>query len=469
LETYSVLEHGYLIRAVDGVGDLRLEDLAIPLKNRLIPSDLWEELSDLVEDDETNSDGVLYAAADSPRGVRRLKVKNYIGVIATESGAIEVLPKLQQMNESPETALVLRNVVGHMLSYTSDIDYRVFSEAYQHLHTDLYEWFMSVFLQKVTYLVKRGLRRSYDSVEENLTVLKGRLLFPQHLRLNVADASKVYVRHDEFTANRPENRLIHSALDIVWKQSADSHNKRLARELLFAFSDVERSDSRVAQEKDFRAWKVERGAGHYRDLKGWCKAILNPYSPSPSADSSSDDKFESFLFPAEKLFEEYVANRLRHALSADPRFNVRTQVGREKSLFARNTGPFGHPSMLRPDIVIDFTDSGSTQRVILDAKWKVFEEKGQISSADLYQLYVYGKYWNASEVAIIAPATSGLLTVDGPYEYQDDSNPDHIVKIWVLPYDLLHENGGNFDCILPEVLSPIQRILRVNNAFFARG
>lgn len=458
---YSVLEYGYLSCTDSVVGS--------SLRDRAIPPELWRELAELIEDEDVNSDGVLYSAGDGPKGVRRLKAKNYIGVIATESGTLEILPKLHtaEITEEAERQ-ALRKVVGNMLSYVTDMDHRVFDPANLQLHTDLYEWFLTIFLRKVADLVKRGLKSAYESLEDNLPILKGRLLFPQHLRLNTGNASKLYVQFDEFTTNRPENRLIHAALNLVWKKVANIENKRLASELLFAFANVGQSDTKIKQSRDFQAWRSERGSSHYGELKGWCKAILDGTSPTPSSDNFTPDKFESFLFPAEKLFEQYVANRLQHALSNNPRFKLDAQVGREKSLFSGNAAPLGKKSQLRPDIVITYKNENGEEIVVLDAKWKIFDQNGQISSADLYQLYVYGKYWKASEVGIVAPATRDVRKVEGPFTYQDESD-GHLVRIWLLPYNLLHDNQGHFDWDGSESSTPMEKIIAANNNYFSKG
>jgi 5-methylcytosine-specific restriction endonuclease McrBC regulatory subunit McrC len=76
---------------------------------------------------------------------------------------------------------------------------------------------------------------------------------------------------------------------------------------MFAFADVEISRQ---PELDLRAWRNERGASHYVGLDRWCRAILNKYSASPSAGKL---EFDSFLVPAEKLLEAYVAEKLKQA------------------------------------------------------------------------------------------------------------------------------------------------------------
>ncbi len=102
----------------------------------------------------------------------------------------------------------------------------------------LLEVFIAEFLRTVGQLVKRGLRSQYSSREENLFALRGKLQLARHLRLNLTRADRFFTDHDEFSADRAENRLVHSALRRVLSMTAEQANQRLARELVFAFADV---------------------------------------------------------------------------------------------------------------------------------------------------------------------------------------------------------------------------------------
>ncbi len=432
---YTVREFGHL-----QPGDPK--DERSTLSDRIIPLELWDALKVIVHDgDGEDTKGVLYPAADAKNGTRRLKVRNYIGVLATDYGAIEILPKLAQTEQgnADEEMQGLRTVVKTMLAAVLDLPFQKIGEAGQDRQDDtLFEWFILAFLNKVLYLVRMGLRSAYENVDDNLPVLRGRLALTQHLRVNIADASRFYVRFDEFTPNRPENKLLLSALHKAWRASRSQSNRRLAKELMFAFADVEESRNIAA---DFRAWRSERGAGHYKGLLGWCRAVLKPYSAAPSA---GEMVFDSFLFPADKLFEAYVAERLRRSLVGRNEFSINTQVS-GKSLFGgRNhgnlSGPFGRRYDLRPDIVITRNVGTSKEVLICDTKWKLYEDdNAQVSQADLYQLYAYAKYWAAGaervQVALIAPCAKKLSVVTGPHRYGSDQD-DHEVDLWMVPYDL---------------------------------
>jgi 5-methylcytosine-specific restriction enzyme subunit McrC len=374
-------------------------------------------------------------------------VRNYIGVLATNAGVLEILPKITSDKYDASEQKKLRSVVTRMLETVPTLPFRQTAPTGQDRHNNhLFEWFMAAFLNRVKSLVTRGLRSAYEAKEDNLPVLRGRLLMSKHSRLNAANASRLYVQFDEFTTNRAENRVIHAAVQKVWRTSRSQDNKRLARELMFAFADVEVSRQ---PDQDFRAWKNERGASHYVGLDKWCRAILNQYSASPSAGQL---EFDSFLFPAEKLFEAYVAQKLKVQLAQVSGISVQSQVY-DQSLFAHKQGPFGKRHDLRPDIVITLNSDASKEILILDTKWKIYDEKNaQVAQADLYQLLAYANYWAKPgyevHVALIAPEAVRLRT-PSTHAYAPRGK-GFSISLAMLPYDLIE---------LDALITPIDHVL----------
>lgn len=91
---------------------------------------------------------------------------------------------------------------------------------------------------RIAHLARHGLARRYVRVEDNLSYLRGRLLFQQHVRENLTDRARFYVAHDEFNPNRPANRLVRGSLDRLKRIVRTEENRRLLRELADAFADV---------------------------------------------------------------------------------------------------------------------------------------------------------------------------------------------------------------------------------------
>jgi 5-methylcytosine-specific restriction enzyme subunit McrC len=420
-------------------------------KNSLVDckvnNQFWNELKAYVASAADEGEKAVLRWRGASNGDVCLAAGNYIGVLATPAGTLEILPKLAKagrgdLDNQPDN---LRKVVQHMLASVPELPFRETATAEQGQQDDtLFEWFIARFLSKVLHVVRRGIRSSYETLEDNLPFLRGRLVLSEHLRRNIADVSHLYVRFDEFTTNRPENRLIHAALHKAFSASRQQENRRLARELMAAFVVVPPSTNKQV---DFKAWRLERGATHYTGLREWCLALLDPYSPTPI---KGELKFESFLFPAETLFERYVAERLRQALRQPGGRGVNLQVQTQKrTLFTDNSrGPFGKSYGLRPDIVLRRPKIGRGYEVLIcDAKWKLYETGDKnlgVAQGDLYQLFAYARYLcsekDSVQLALIAPKGSALTQVTGPHRFNDGAQPR--IDLWMVPYDLLVNFGS---------------------------
>mgnify|MGYP003362918734 CR=1 FL=1 len=87
-------------------------------------------------------------------------------------------------------------------------------------------------------MVRQGMRRGYTTRESNLTALRGRLLVAVQMRHNLLSPDRFHTRHDVFTADRAENRLIHAALHAALAQATTQANRSHARQLLPVFMNV---------------------------------------------------------------------------------------------------------------------------------------------------------------------------------------------------------------------------------------
>ena len=165
-----------------------------------------------------------------------LRTQNYVGIITTRKGTVlEILPKidLSGADDNEQTKKIFLDMLR---------TWRGLSEA-QFNHSNInalqrfnmLEVFIRLFLDNLVSLTRRGIARHYQLMEDNLSCLKGRLLFPQHLRINLANQARFYVRFDEFTADRPANRLIHSAIHKLMPMVRQPQNQQLLYQLRHLF------------------------------------------------------------------------------------------------------------------------------------------------------------------------------------------------------------------------------------------
>jgi 5-methylcytosine-specific restriction enzyme subunit McrC len=366
-------------------------------------------------------------------GRRAVQFANYVGVVRAPCGyQIEVLPKVgKDMDEKRARQLL--------------IDMLLCLNGFRHIKTDsaklasarmpLFEVFIKEFLLAVEHVVKRGVRSDYVARQDNLFALRGKLLIAQQIRQNLHRADRFFTEHDEFSPNRPENRLLHTALRQVLSASVSQDNQRLARELCFVFADIPAS-TQIAH--DFQQVRLDRGMDYYADALVWARLILEEQSPLTG---SGTHLAPSLLFPMEALFEAFVAKHLSKKLV--PPFKLKTQARSHHLVQHLERDWF----LLKPDMLIR---NGDCNQLVLDTKWKLLDalkgnarEKYQLSQSDFYQLYAYGQHYldGRGDIVLIYPKTDAFAQPLPVFAFPKAED----LRLWVLPFCLTERR-----LILPE-------------------
>ena len=353
--------------------------------NCLVSKRDWKEIRDYVQDNPA-PEGRWVMGVNS----RTLKAKNYVGVIQTRSGTtIEILPKIdlgeKQNRDDPKTE---REIFLKMLRRWKNGPCRNFNDADIKAikNFPLLEAFITMFLKDMRELTRRGLACAYTEIEENRHYLKGKLLMAQQLRHNLVHKERFYVRFEEFSANRPINRLLKSTLLLLVRLSRTEANLSRIRQALLYFEDIPRS---IDIDTDLIRARVDRTMPLYNRLFPWARLFLKRASPTTWKDNNPA---LALLFPMEAIFEDYVAHLVR--MAAPPGWKVVTQDNCHHLIDKNQKGKTEF--RLRPDIV---ARRGNEIR-IMDAKWKRLDSNrkhNDISQADLYQLYAYGKKYSSEK------------------------------------------------------------------------
>ncbi|EAH8848481.1 restriction endonuclease [Campylobacter lari] len=366
-----------------------------------------------------------------------LKAKNYVGIIQTKSGVLEILPKCTNLDSYKEKKDKSLKVSKNKLNYAYTIsngnklytnfsyfqEYKIVKNikikkwysikeinfnpknllinmlttlknfpfkksqisSLQIAKMPLFEVFIAMFLDEFDSVYKKGLMRSYVSIEENRTFLKGKLLFNEHIKSNLIHKERFFTSSDEFVLDIAPNRLIKSTLNFL--KSKTSLNKFKIIKAMQMLDEVEFS---INYEKDFN-FKISRHFDYYENILSWCKIFLQNQS---FAQYKGKNEAFALLFPMEKLFENYVAYMFK---LANPSENVKTQSS-GKYLISKNDEKC---FMLKPDLYIE-------NKMILDTKWKIpddneDEKKHGISQSDLYQMFAYANKYEIKEIYLIYP------------------------------------------------------------------
>ena len=317
-----------------------------------------------------------------------IAAKNYVGVIAmTDGTVIEILPKINGEQVSKEES---KKIFLEMLKTSNLINYKIFNTTQLNTNSmNILEIFIKMFVDEVDILCKQGLKSAYISKQENEQFFRGKLLVNENIKYNRINKEHFFVSYDEFGLNRPENRLIKSTLEMLMKMSRNPNSIKLIRQLLGQFESIAKSSNYTS---DFSMCQTDRSMDRYIKALAWSKVFLMKKS---FTSFSGDNIAFSLLFPMEKLFESYIAHKLKQHLES----GIKLSVQEKKYHMFDDPKPI---FSLKPDIVIRSGES----TFVLDTKWKILNETDKnfgISQNDIYQMYAYSKKYNSKRSILIFP------------------------------------------------------------------
>ena len=353
-------------------------------------------------------------------GGKFIQARNYVGVLQTKGGlTIEILPKIADKNDAEKSKKVLIKMLRTLKNFPFKSS-NLASLKTQNL--PLLEIFISMFLFELEALVKKGIKSDYVTLEDNLKFLKGKLNINEQIKRNSIHKERFYVEYSEFLSDIKINQIIKTTLKFLYKKSNSSKNQQKIRELLFIFDDV----STCSDYKNFFAnYTISRQVKHYEQTLLWCKIFLLGNSFTPH---KGDDLAFALLFDMNILFESYVGNFIKKKLPD-------TRLQHYGKHLIENPRGFA----LKPDIFLRRDE----QNLIADTKWKIVKSRDDISQADLYQLYAYGKKYECGELYLICPKMDGVEQEPMKFRYdnktqleilyfdlEDDSYNDELIKIY---------------------------------------
>ena len=334
------------------------------------------------------------------RGIGKIiTAKNYVGVITMADGTtIEILPKIYSVGHQDEDEQSKKILIQMLRTL-----YNMPSITLQSTNLDiekmpLFEIFIRMFIDEVLKITRSGLKSSYETLEENATFFKGKLKFAEHIRRNFIHRERNYMSYDAFTVNRPENKVLKTALQFLYLHTRSSKNKTDIKNILAIFEDV---DVSIDYKTDLAKIIPDRNTKGYSTALEWAKVFLSGKS---FTSFSGSETALALLFPMDKLFECYIASLVKKEMAAS-NYKVSTQ----------HTGYylFDEPKKtfrIRPDIVI-FNPKDSADTFVFDTKWKILDKSSNnygISQGDMYQMYVYQKKYVANSVTLLYPLSHSV-------------------------------------------------------------
>ena len=370
MPTISIYEHQPIF-----VGESR-KDVLHPNDDVIFEQKHYDALAERLG--KKNEDAFPYYSLAKDRHRDGIRFKQYVGVIQAKDLTIEILPKTDEGGEQYWKAILL-----FMLCQVYKLNIRSIDSSSQTLRkSSILDLFILRFLDEAERLIHTGLIKAYRKEDENLHALKGKLLPSQHFAKNAVHQELFFVRHTIYDRGHIMNRILRQTLLCVSESLTSSYLRQRAANYLNFFPELEPI---TVTEELFSRLVYDRKSKDYREAMTLSQLIL--FNNMPDLSSGKYTTL-AMLFDMNRLWEEFVFVTLKKKLQG---YSLKDQEKRdfwESPLRA-----------IKPDIVI----RQNQDLFILDTKWKKLD-RSYPADADLHQMYVYYKYFDAKGVSLVYPS-----------------------------------------------------------------
>jgi 5-methylcytosine-specific restriction enzyme subunit McrC len=246
--------------------------------------------------------------------------------------------------------------------------------------------------------MRGGLMKQYQEQDDDLTVLRGRIVVKRQLGIHANRPDVVACAFDELTVDNVWNRVLKKAIRCTrpWIRSVELNRQWV--ELMGVLYDVD--DMRLSG-PDVARLTFNRQAERYRAAIEWARWILALLAPALRA---GRNEAPALLFDMNKLFESAVAKVVRKRIHGFSGVTVEAQDTSRSLVTMVGQDRVEAGFLLRPDLV--FRRHGSVVG-IADTKWKLVgqDSRGRLmpTEADMYQMHAYAAAFQCSDVALIYP------------------------------------------------------------------
>jgi 5-methylcytosine-specific restriction enzyme subunit McrC len=296
----------------------------------------------------------------------------FVGLVVLPSGTLlRIHPKVP-----------VRNLV-YMLSFTKDLS--PFRNEIVQVESidDVLEILAEMFARLVETQLETGLYRAYVDREENLALVRGRIIFADDLRMNTLTRQRTYCHFTEFSWDIEENQVIRQVAHALggWQFGRGLRDRLAAidREL----TEVTPTNLAV---RDLSRFRYNRFSEPYRAIHDLCRLFLEGTSFNEDLGPWNS---RAFLVDMNRLFERFITSVLTSRATGE------VTVAEQQDIFLDEADLV----TMRPDLLIKV--NGLT-RIAADCKYKLLEVDAY-KHADYYQLLSYCVACGVKHGVIIYP------------------------------------------------------------------
>ena len=300
-------------------------------------------------------------------GVYRIAARDYVGRIGLPGGGMLVIrPKVGVAN------------LFHMLAAAPGPARFYPPPTGLAPNPEIFSFIIAALVERTEGLLRQGLYRAYLPREEDLPLVRGRILLGEQLHRHGELKHRHVCAYADLTHDTPENRVLTAALRLLpalLRPGMDDRLVRRVRALLPRFAEVSVITKAQALAL-LPTISFHRLNAPYAPALGLCRLALRHLTLDERAGSHP---FASFLVDMPRLFEGFVTDRLSAYMAAH---GLRVVAQRHDYLDeARRVG-------IRPDVLV-YAVGGVAPLLVLDAKYRRLEGDNPDLNPDLYQVSAY--------------------------------------------------------------------------------
>ena len=371
------------------------------------------------------------------------KTRNYIGTVCFRGEQLNIFPKIYKEDEDDQDPSKLdeRDLISDLViwldycnkynypfvSLKSDIDNSVDS---------LLELMITVYVRYVKSEVERQPFFKYEDVEEEGNFVKGRIDFTDFIvkKFPMGQAHTIRYTYSSFEYDNLLNQIIKYTCRYIRGKTKQKTNKKIINDILMKLGDV---SDRNCQPYDCDKIKLNSLQARYSTILSLSKMfLLNKLS---NEKIGVRDSF-CFLFPAEDIFEGFIAGFMKDTFDADVKISTQSRKLYLTELVV-NGKTVGNRFQLKEDILVEYKNL----IIVMDTKYKEIEKlnkildsnKLDIADQDMHQMAVYANRQGAKKVYLLYPLYRGdepdsteviFNILNGPGE-TENKIPVHILQV----------------------------------------
>ena len=238
----------------------------------------------------------MKVSAFSWAGQNKIKIAQYVGLVASSTIRLEILPKIEKAAH-----LETRGTLVKMVA--SALNIRIYDGEITPLNTqdrDLLDVIILVFSRRLISEIRKGLNRNYRRHLDDFPRLRGKLNVTRQFTKFAASPQILACEFDEFSADIAMNQLLLCAVNCLLRRTNFDKAKKLLSEAQAAFSEVSFVDIDQALHFDFTTDRKNERWQPCLQLARWFLAALYQAAHSGRQDGVA------LVFDMNKLFEAYV-------------------------------------------------------------------------------------------------------------------------------------------------------------------